>query len=350
MTPLVSILIPAFNGERWISDTIQSALDQTWKHKEIIIVDDGSKDNTLMIAQRFASKDVLVAHQVNQGASAARNKAFSLCQGDFVQWLDADDLLSPDKIEKQVVLSERLANRRLLISSPWGYFFYRPHKATFLKTPLWDDLSPVEWLIRKMGQNLHMQTATWLVSRELTEAAGPWDTRLTLDDDGEYFCRVLLASEGVRFVPGSRVYYRVSGTTSLSTLDRSRKKFESQWLVIQMHIQYLLSLEDSKRVRAACVRYLQTWFPHFYPEHKDLVFQFEALARELGGALQPPLLSWKYAWIQKAFGWTLAKRVKMALPQWKASLVRSYDKYMSQWESWSNIETSHSVWPRRSRR
>src|SRR5262249_27206652 len=268
MTPLVSILIPAYNAERWIRDTIQSALDQTWKHKEIIIVDDGSKDDTLTIAQRFASKDVSVVQQENRGAPAARNKAFSLCQGDFVQWLDADDLLSPDKIEKQVALSERLASRRLLISSPWGYFFYRPHKATFLKTPLWDDLSPVEWLIRKMGQNLHMQTATWLVSRVLVEAAGPWGTRLISDDGGEYFCRVLLASEGVRFVPEAGVYYRVSGATSWGSLDRSRKKLEAQWLAMQMHIKYLQSLEDSNRVRAACVRYLQNWFPHFYPEHK----------------------------------------------------------------------------------
>lgn len=332
MTPLVSILIPTYNAERWISDTIQSALDQTWKSKEVIIVDDGSKDNTLTIARRFASKKILVVQQENQGASAARNKAFSLCQGEFVQWLDADDLLSPDKIAAQVALSERLATRRLLISSPWGYFFHRPDRATFLKTPLWDDLSPVEWLIRKMGQNLHMQTATWLASRELTAAAGPWDTRLISDDDGEYFCRVLLASEGVRFVPEVRVYYRVSGATSWGNLGRSRKKLEAQWLAMQMHIQCLRSLEDSKRVRVACVHYLQTWFPYFYPEQKDLVSQFETLAGELGGALQLPLLSWKYAWIQKTFGWTLAKRASMALPQWKASIVRSYDKLMSQWE------------------
>src|SRR5262249_40880996 len=158
-----------------------------------------------------------------------------------------------------------------------------------------DDLSPVEWLMRKMGQNLHMQTATWLVSRELTEAAGPWDTRLISDDDGEDFFRVLLVSEGVRFVPEVVVYYSVSGATSWGNLDQSRKKLEAQWLAMQMHIQYLLSLEDSNRARAACVHYLQTWFPPFYPEHEDLVFQFEALARELGGALQLPHLSWKYA-------------------------------------------------------
>jgi len=59
--------------------------------------------------------------------------------------------------------------------------------------------------VPQLGQNLYMQTATWLVSRELTEAAGPWDTRLLGDDDGEYFCRVLLASNGVRFVPEAKV-------------------------------------------------------------------------------------------------------------------------------------------------
>ena len=215
---------------------------------------------------------MLVTQQVNQGASAARNKAFSLCQGDFVQWLDADDLLSPDKIEKQVTLSEarETAAADLLAL---GLFLLSPAQGFFLKTPLWEDLSPVEWLMRKMGQNLHMQTATWLLSRVLVEAAGPWDTRLTLDDDGEYFCRVLLASEGVRFEPEARVYYRVSGAASLSNLDRSHKKLESQWLSMQMHIKSLRALEDSNRVRAACVHYLQTWFLPFYPEHKDLVSQ-----------------------------------------------------------------------------
>ena len=66
------------------------------------------------------------------------------------------------------------------------------------------DLSPVEWLLRKMRENIHMQNATWLVSRELAEAAGPWDTRLDFDQDGEYFCLVFLASEGTRLVSRDR--------------------------------------------------------------------------------------------------------------------------------------------------
>src|SRR5690242_2593971 len=102
MKPLVSILIPAYNAEPWIAGTIKSALDQTWSRKEVIVVDDGSRDRTLAVAKQFASKNVSIVTQQNQGASAARNKAFDLCQGDYIQWLDADDLLAPAKIAQQV--------------------------------------------------------------------------------------------------------------------------------------------------------------------------------------------------------------------------------------------------------
>src|SRR5262249_31339743 len=100
--PTVSILIPAFNAERWIGDTLRSALSQTWPSKEIIVVDDGSTDRTVEIARKFEPEGVRVFTQKNQGAAAARNKAYSLSKGDYIQWLDADDLLAPDKIERQL--------------------------------------------------------------------------------------------------------------------------------------------------------------------------------------------------------------------------------------------------------
>ena len=202
---------------------------------------------------------MVVVFQPNQGSAAARNKAFSLCRGDYIQWLDADDLLSPDKIASQVAAASQCLNQRELLSCGWGYFMYRPARTTFSPTALWCDLSPVEWLRRKMADNLHMSNSTWLVSRELTEAAGPWDPQLSLDDDGEYFCRVLLASMGTRFVPEAKVYYRRSGSGSLSQLEVSDKKLESQFRSIQMHIDYLRSLEDSEQTRAACLKYLQSW-------------------------------------------------------------------------------------------
>jgi glycosyltransferase involved in cell wall biosynthesis len=328
MKPLVSILIPAYNAQQWIADTIESALAQTWSKKEIIVVDDGSSDQTLQIATQFASKTVRIVTQVNQGASAARNTAFSICQGDYIQWLDADDLLAPDKVERQVRKLDDCLTSLALLSGAWGYFIYRKKKAQFSPTPLWCDLSPVEWLIRKMGQNLHMQTATWLVSRELTEAAGPWDTRLLGDDDGEYFCRVILASDGIRFIPESRVYYRMSGFNRLSYIGRSDKKIDAQFLSMQLHVGYLRSLEDSERVRASCIQYLQNWLITFYPERLDLVKQLEQLATTLGGHIEVPRLRRKYVWLQKIFGYALAKRAQFLLPKLKWSLLSSLDKAM----------------------
>jgi glycosyltransferase involved in cell wall biosynthesis len=326
MSPLVSILIPAYNAEQWIADTVQSALAQTWPKKEIIIIDDGSRDQTLAIARQCASSDVCVVMQENQGAAATRNKAFELCQGDYIQWLDADDLLSPDKVARQVAAAQECQDKRRLLSSGWGYFMYRSDKAKFVPTALWSDVTPMEWLLRKWEQNLHMQTATWLVSRELTEAAGPWDTRLLGDDDGEYFCRALLASSGVRFVPDAKVYYRITASSRLSYIGQSDRKLEAHLLSRQLQIGYLRSLQDDERVRAACLKYLQTSFFNFYPERVALVRQIQQLAAMLGGRLAIPKLSWKYRWIQKLFGFAVAKRVRQRWNRWKSSAIRSWDK------------------------
>jgi hypothetical protein len=227
---------------------------------------------------------------------------------------------------------ERGGSKRALLSCGWGWFMYRPRRADFTPTALWCDLSPTEWLLRKMSQNLFMQTATWLVSRELTQAAGPWNTRLLGDDDGEYFCRVLLASEGVRFVPDGGVFYRVAGAGRLSYIGRSSRKMEAQFASMRLHIDYLLSLENSERARAACVTYLQNWLIEFYPERLDIVAQAEKLAADLGGRLEPPRLSWKYDWIRRLFGWDTAKRAQTYLRRSKASMRRSWDKFLFQLE------------------
>ncbi len=327
MKPLVSILIPAYNAGEWLSDTLRSAIGQTWERKEIVLVDDGSKDDTLAIARKFAAESdcVRVFTQANNGAAATRNQAFSLCHGDYIQWLDADDLLAPDKIARQMAAIGDPANPRTLLSGGWGRFMYRPDRARFVPSQLWCDLSPVEWLMRKMNHNIHMQTATWLVSRQLTEAAGPWNTRLLGDDDGEYFCRVLMASEGVRFVPEARVYYRAA-PNSLSHIGQSDRKRDAQWVSMELHIAYIRSLEDSERVRSACVQYMQNWMVFFYPERLDIFEKAQTLARSLGGELRPPHLSWKYSWIKALFGWPLARRAQMSLPGLRWSCVRIWDK------------------------
>ncbi len=325
--PLVSILVPAFNSERTIADTLRSAIEQTWEAKEIIVVDDGSTDQTLTIARRFESDNVRVVSQKQQGAATARNKALSMCRGDYIQYLDADDLLAPGKITRQMNARHEGDMNRVLLSSAWGKFIHRHDRAKFIPTQLWRDQSSVEWLVNKLGHNCFMQTATWLVSRELTEATGPWDTRLLSDDDGEYFCRVLLASNGVRFVPEAKVYYRGPGLAfrSLSYVGQSTRKIEAHWLSIKLQIFYLRLQEDSTRVREACLNYLRTSQIYFYPERPDIVSEAKELAGVLGGQLGTPRLSWKYEWIKGLFGWRVAKSCQRRLLQLRWSFARYLD-------------------------
>jgi hypothetical protein len=179
-----------------------------------------------------------------------------------------------------------------------------------------------------MSEGIHMQNATWLVSRELTEAAGPWDTRLHYDQDGEYFARVLLASEGTRFVPGTGIFYRVTTMNRISYIGNSDRKKDSLLLAMKLHIQYLRSLEDSDRVRAACLAYMQIWYHIFYPDRPDIIAELSELAAQLQGRLEVPDLRWKYAWMKPIFGWKAAKWAQSVIPQLKAQCFRHYDKAM----------------------
>lgn len=105
MKPLVSIIIPCFNTEKYISEAIASALNQTYPNIEVIVVDDGSTDRSLEIIQSFG--DRLIYEQINhQGACAARNRGLQLSKGKYIQFLDADDLLLSNKIETQLPLLE----------------------------------------------------------------------------------------------------------------------------------------------------------------------------------------------------------------------------------------------------
>lgn len=325
MKPLVSILIPAYEAGEWVAQTIRSALAQTWSRKEIIIIDDGSRDDTYTIASGFASKSVCVKRREHMGAAAARNHALALSQGDYIQWLDADDVLAPDKIEKQLAAAESF-DKRTLLSAAWGRFYYRLKGAVFENTALWEDLVPIDWMVRKLELNLFMQTASWLTSREISSAVGPWDTRLLADDDGEYFCRVVMASEHVKFVPESKVFWRNTGMRGLSYIGFSTAKIEAHFLSMASQIARLRSLEDSPRVRTACLRYLQNFMIYVYPERAEMFQRAQALGRDLGGVIVPPDLSWKYAYFQKVFGWHLAKRMRFVLPNLKRGLNIWLDK------------------------
>src|SRR5438132_11851104 len=100
MTPLVTIGIPCYNSERWIGECVQSALQQTWPATEIIVVDDGSSDNSREILRGFGDSIQTVAAP-HRGANHARNEILRRARDEWIQYLDADDFLLPEKISRQ---------------------------------------------------------------------------------------------------------------------------------------------------------------------------------------------------------------------------------------------------------
>jgi glycosyltransferase involved in cell wall biosynthesis len=328
MRPLVSVLIPAYNAQDSIQDTIESAASQTWRCIEIIVVDDGSTDRTLSVCRQFESPLIKVVPQSNQGASAARNTALALAQGDYIQWLDADDILAPDKVEHQMQRVAQGVSGATLLSSAWYKFYYRISAAKPAKTGLWQDLQPNEWAVRSMSSNAWMGIQSWLVSRELISAIGKWDETLSADDDGEYVSRLICASDRILFVSEAESYVRQSNLGSLSKNSHSERKVVSQYRSMLLQIENWLRLDNSPAMRSACVEDIQRWIIYFYPEYRTIVDHLGKLVRELGGELRVPTLSWKYRPVQRALGWGPAKHLMHLAPQTRTWCTKTWDKLL----------------------
>ena len=110
--PLVSIVIPAYNAEKTLKRMLDSVTGQTWQNTQIILVDDGSRDNTLQIAREAAEQDarIQVHTQENRGVSQARNTGMRFCTGKYIRFLDADDTLPPESTEILVNKAEKEAS------------------------------------------------------------------------------------------------------------------------------------------------------------------------------------------------------------------------------------------------
>jgi glycosyltransferase involved in cell wall biosynthesis len=310
MNELVSILIPAYNAEKWIGDTVRSALNQTWPNIEVIVVDDGSQDRTVMAAHRYAAGNLKVVTQANKGAAAARNHAYSLAQGDWIQWLDADDLLAPEKIESQLRSFRDEADPMVLLNGAFGSFYFNPRKAKFNATALWRDLGPLEWMLTRFRHaGTWMNPACWLVSRELSDQSGPWNEALSFDDDGEFFCRMVKNSHGVKFIPAATCYYRKGNTGSLSS-SKSREAVDSLIRSMALCIRHMLALEDTPRTREACFEYLNhsiRSFQYFFPE---VVEKASVLAKRIGYPKIEPSWDIKYTLSQRLVGHRISRWLK----------------------------------------
>lgn len=316
MPDLVSVLIPVHNAERWLADSLRSALAQTWRSLEIVVADDGSSDHSLALARTFEAFSLRVPMRVlalpHRGAAAARNAAMDAARGDWLQFLDADDQLAPDKIEQQMAGLARDDRPAQLATSAWADFYARPGDTAARPDVLWQDLAPADWLRAKFEHNAFMFPATWLVHRGLAERAGRWDEALSLDDDGEYLARLVRASDGVRFVAQAMSHRRIGRPGSLSS-QRSPAALQSAWRSMQSCLAQLRALDDGPRSRAAGLRYLQDNLALFVHDAPALAEQCRTTARALGGELQAPRERPHFEWLCRLVGRPRAQHCRAAL-------------------------------------
>jgi glycosyltransferase involved in cell wall biosynthesis len=309
VSPLVSIVIPAYNAEPYVAETLRSALAQTWPRTEVVVVNDGSRDGTPAATRAFAGPRVKVIDQENRGAAAARNRGLREAQGEFVQFLDADDLLAPDKVEVQV---RRLADLPDCVAAGrWGRFATDPARARFTPEPFWRDLTPADWLTACWERHSMMHPAGWLTPRAVADRAGRWDETLSLDDDGEFFARVVLASAGVLFCADAVSYYRSCLPSSLSG-SKSDAAWASGFRAADRSAKHLLACENSPRTRRACSRLFEEFVYACYPAVPALCGRAWARAKELGGPYFQPPMGPKMRAVSRVLGWKAAKR----LQQW----------------------------------
>lgn len=306
--PLVSVLIPAYNAEKYLAEALSSILSQTYSNLEIIVVNDGSIDNTGGILENFRDKRLKIIHQENQGQCAASNRAFRESTGELIKFFDADDILNPENIELQV---KRLnGSYDYVASSEWGRF-YDDDLSTYRLNPepVWKDMTPVDWIVESLqdGPNM-MQCAIWLIPRKILEKSGLWDERLSLNNDLDFFFRVLLASKGILFTPGARLFYRSGNKNSLSQTF-SRKALEAAILSNRLGVEHLLNAEDSPRTRQTSANALQIWAYSCYPDYPDLTSSLENQIALLGGSTIPFPGGRPRKLLAKVLGWKKAARI-----------------------------------------
>lgn len=160
----------------------------------------------------------------------------------------------------------------------------------------------------------------FLVNRRITETAGEWNELLQLNQDGEYFCRVVAASEYVKFVPNAKCYYRIGNLTSISN-KKSNKSLESLTLSNNLCVDHLLNLEDNQFTREAGLIFLQRFLSGIYYEEDE----FEAIKiikkriKDLGGNIPERNESKKFRLIRKILGLKSARKLKSYL--WNLEII-----------------------------
>jgi glycosyltransferase involved in cell wall biosynthesis len=217
---LVSVIIPVFNGARFLAPALESALAQEYKPFEVIVVDDGSTDATPEVAGSFP--EVHYLRQPNSGPAAARNAGIRVAHGEFIAFLDADDLLPPGKLQLQV-----------------GYLVDHPEVGCVLgrqevmvepgvEFPSWLR-EPAAWMAgwASVVSREHVQPVSMVARRRLFDEVGLFDPRFLLGEDVDLVLRVIDARIPLVILPEVVQLRRIHGANlSYDTVGTHRAIFQ----------------------------------------------------------------------------------------------------------------------------
>ncbi|MFN0050095.1 MAG: glycosyltransferase family 2 protein [Cytophagales bacterium] len=310
--PLVSVIMPLYNAEKYVGEAIQSIIDQTYTNWELIIVNDGSTDNSLAIAKQYQSDKIKVFSQENKGASAARNYGYYQSCGDFVKFFDADDLISSNMLEQQV--NKLVGHPNSIVSAQWGRF-YNNDISTFKLNieECWKDMDSIDWICSSWRSSQPMlQPGIFLIPREIIEKAGAWDERLSLIDDFECLTRLILASQNIKFANEASLKYR-SGVSNALSGQKSRKAVESAFLSISLGASTLLSMKNNSLTRLCSANIWQGFVYEFYHLQPDLGKLAEKKLRELGGSDYKFPSGGITKILASLLGWKMTSKIKSIL-------------------------------------
>src|SRR6266446_5743509 len=245
MGVLVSILIPCFNAERWIARAIESASSQRWPDKETIVVDDGSTDGSLEVIRRYEDR-LRWETGPNRGGNATRNQLLELARGEWLQYLDADDYLLPNKIERQLDFLAAHPDTDIVFGPVTiEHFDEKDSKRELLPIPEPHD----PWIL--LARWFLPQTGAVLWRKQATIDVGGWKEDQPCCQEHELYLRLLIAGKRFAYCPDEGAVYRQLRDSTVSTSDLS--KVHEQRLEIQKEAEHVLGERgelSSDRLRA----------------------------------------------------------------------------------------------------
>lgn len=215
---LVSIIIPAWNAERWLGAAVESALKQTYRYKEIIVVDDGSTDETVSVAKKFAGL-ISFYRQPNAGPSCARNAGLDYATGELIQFLDADDLLHSSRLETLVEILRASPDEPLVGA---GYEVFHDHFV-----PKSFALDADRSRTSKSVLDIPYLPCAGLFRKSFLKRLGPWDSSLRRWVDLEFHSRIARFVRSALYVPSPLYYYRQHSGVRISKHNSSHTNLDN---------------------------------------------------------------------------------------------------------------------------